>query len=312
MLRRLPPLNAVRAFEATARNGSVTRASRELSVTQGAVSRHLRSLEAWLGVRLVERTQRGITLTAQGASYFRAVRGALDQVDHATRLLQQSPDENLLRLKLPPTFAIRWLVPRLAAFHALHPAIDVQITTSHERADFDREDIDACIHSERVAPPGPGFRRLVGEVLLPVCSPRLLQRGPRLQRPADLAHHLLLCSLNRPDDWPAWLEAAGVPQIDGNSGLKFENAALAYQAAIDELGVMIAQRALVEDDLRSGRLVTPIDLPVRMPGAYYLAYPPDRPRSARVTAFEDWVVREAERVRDVSESRPSGPHSATP
>jgi LysR family transcriptional regulator, glycine cleavage system transcriptional activator len=291
--RRLPPLNALRAFETVARNGSVTRAARELSVTQGAVSRHVRALEEWLNAKLVERTQHGIRLTAQGATYFRALRGALDQIDHATRQLQQSPDENLLRLKLPPTFAIRWLVPRLAAFHALHPAIDVQITTSHERADFDREDIDACIHSEADMPSGPGFRRLVGEVLLPVCSPRLIERGPPLKAPADLAHHVLLCSLNRPDDWPAWLEAAGVSHIDGNSGLKFENAALAYQAAIDELGVTIAQRALVEDDLRTGRLVAPIPFTLRRPGGYYLAYPPYRPRSVRVAAFEDWVVNEA-------------------
>ena len=296
MLRRLPPLNAVRAFEAAARNGSVTRAARELSVTQGAVSRHVRALERWLGAQLVERAQHGIRLTTQGSAYFRSLRGALDQIDHATRQLQKSPDENLLRLKLPPTFAIRWLVPRLAAFHALHPSIDVQITTSHERADFDREDIDACIHSEREPHPGPGFRRLVGEVLLPVCSPRLLQRGRRLDTPADLSGQVLLCSLNRPDDWPAWLRAAGVPHIDGNSGLKFENAALAYQAAVDELGVMIAQQALVEDDLRSGRLVAPIDLPLRMPGGYYLAYPPDRPRSSRVIAFEEWVVGAASAV----------------
>ena len=285
MLRRLPPLNAVKAFEAAARNGGVTRAARELSVTQGAVSRHVRSLEEWLGAKLVERTQRGIKLTVQGAAYFRVLRGALDQIDHATRQLQKSPDENLLRLKLPPTFAIRWLVPRLAGFHALHPTIDVQITTSHERADFDREDVDACIHSEREPPSGPGFRRLVGEVLVPVCSPRLLEQGPPLEQPADLARHVLLCSLNRPDDWPAWLEAAGVPHIGGNSGLKFENAALAYQAAIDELGVIVAQRALVEDDLRTGRLVAPIPVSLRMPGGYYLAFAPDRPRSARVTAF---------------------------
>lgn len=294
MLRRLPPLNALRAFEAVARHGSVTRAAHELSVTQGAVSRHVGGLEHWLGAQLFTRTQRGVELTAKGAAYFRALRGALDQIDHATRQLQQSPDENLLRLKLPPTFAIRWLVPRLASFHALHPGIDVQITTSHDTADFDREDVDACIHSERQAPPGPGFRRLIGEVLLPVCSPRLLERGPRLEAPADLARHVLLCSMNRPDDWPAWLAAAGVPQIDGNSGLKFENAALAYQAAIDELGVTIAQRALVEDDLRSGRLATPIPLPLRTSGGYYLAYPPHRPRTARLAAFEDWIVREAQ------------------
>ena len=117
-------------------------------------------------------------------------------------------------------------------------------------------------------------------------------------KPRDLAQHQLLCSLNRPRDWPTWLAAAGVPDIDGNGGLKFENAALAYQAAIDELGVMIAQRALVEDDLASGRLVAPIAKPVRTPGAYYLVYPPNRPRSTRVAAFEDWIVTAAEGVRD--------------
>jgi len=298
MLRRLPPLNAVRAFEAVARNGSVTGAARELSVTQGAVSRQVTALESWLGAKLFTRNQRGVTLTAKGTAYFRTINGALDQIDFATRQVQNSPDANLLRLKLPPTFAIRWLVPRLAAFHALHPGIDVQITTSHETADFDREDIDACIHSEREMPAGPGFRRLFGEVLVPVCSPRLQKRGPVLRKPRDLAQHQLLCSMNRPRDWPTWLAAAGIPDIDGNGGLKFENAALAYQAAIDELGVMIAQRALVEDDLASGRLVAPLAIPVRTSGAYYLAYPPNRPRSARVAAFEDWIVMAAQRVGD--------------
>jgi LysR family glycine cleavage system transcriptional activator len=297
MLRRLPPLNAVRAFDAVARHGSVTGAARELCVTQGAVSRHVTALESWLGATLFTRAQRGVTLTAKGSAYFRTINGALDQIDFATRQVQTSPEGKLLRLKLPPTFAIRWLVPRLAAFHALHPRIDVQITTSHEPVDFDREDVDACIHSERDTPPGPGFRRLFGEVLLPVCSPRLLQRKPKLREPRDLVRHQLLCSMNRPRDWPTWLAAAGVPEIDGNGGLKFENAALAYQAAIDELGVMIAQRALVDDDLASGRLVAPIALPVPTTGAYYLAYPPNRQRSANVTAFEDWIVTAARAVR---------------
>ena len=297
-MRRLPPLNAVRAFEAVARNTSFTRAAHELSVTQGAVSRHVGTLEAWLGVDLFARKQRGVQLTTKGAAYFLTLRGALDQIDHATRQLQHNPAENLLRLKLPPTFAIRWLVPRLARFHALHPGIDVQITTSHDTADFDREEIDASIHSDRQPPEGPGFRRLFGEVLLPVCSPGWLKRAPRLKEPADFAGQVLLCSMHRPNDWPAWLAAAGVPEVNGNGGLKFENAALAYQAAIDELGVMIAQRALVDDDLRSKRLVAPIPLPVRTSGAYYLAYPPLRPRSDRVAAFENWIVSEAQAISD--------------
>jgi len=296
MSRLLPPLNAVRAFEAAARHESFTRAAQELHVTQGAVSRHVAALERWLGAKLFTRTQRGIALTAKGGAYVRGLTGALDQIDHATRALRQRPEANLLRLKLPPTFAIRWLVPRLARFHALHRGIDVQITTSHDPADFDREDVDACIHSDHDPPAGPGFRRLFGEVLIPVCSPGLARRARRLAQPRDLARQVLLCSLHRPHDWPTWLAAAGVPQIDGNSGLKFENAALAYQAAIDELGVMIAQRALVDDDLVAGRLVAPIALPVRAQGAYYLAYHPHRPKPPRLVAFEDWLVGEARGV----------------
>jgi len=297
MSRRLPPLNAVRAFEAAARNASFTRAAQELFVTQGAVSRHVAALERWLGAKLFTRTQRGIELTTKGNAYFRSLRGALDQIDHATKQLQRSPDENLLRLKLPPTFAIRWLVPRLARFHALHRGIAVQITTSHDPADFDREDVDAAIHSDFEPPGGPGFRKVLGEELLPVCSPGLLAKGARLKKPRDLARHVLMCSMNRPRDWPTWLNAAGAPDIDGNAGLKFENAALAYQAAVDRLGVTIAQRALVEDDLRTGRLVAPFALSVKTSGGYYLAFPPDRPKSARLVAFEEWVLAEAQAAK---------------
>ncbi len=296
MPRRLPPLNALRAFEATARCGSFTRAAQELFVTQGAISRHVAALERWLDVRLLERTNHKVEPTAIGHAYWRAIAGALDQIDTATRQAQRRPEHPTLQIKLPPTFAIRWLVPRLARFHALDPRIDVQITTSHHRADFERESVDIGIHSEPVPPPGPGFERLFDEVLIPVCSPALLVSGPRLRRPADLAHHALLCSINRPNDWPTWLAAAGVggrDGMDGNGGLKFENAALAYQAAIDRLGVMVALEAFVREDLAQGRLVAPFDLPVRTGGGYYLAWPTGRPLAPQVIRFIEWVRGEA-------------------
>ena len=228
-------------------------------------------MEDWLNVRLFERGRHGIQLTPPGQAYFTSARAALDQIEHGTRQLQQSPDERRLRIKLPPTFAIRWLMPRLAGFHALHPEIDVQITTSHQRADFEREEVDVSIHSEPTPPEGPGYRRLFGETLVPVCAPGLLERGPPLKTADDLAQHVLLCSMNRPSDWPAWLAAAGARGVDGNSGLKFENAALAYQAAADRLGVIVAQLPFVRDDLRTGRLVAPFALRVPTAGAYYLA-----------------------------------------
>jgi LysR family glycine cleavage system transcriptional activator len=298
MSRRLPPLNALRAFEASARHASFTRASQELFVTQGAVSRHVAALEKWLGIKLFTRTQRGIELTPKGAVYFRTLRGALDQIDYGTRQLQLSPDDYTLRVKLPPTFAIRWLVPRLARFLATDRQMDVQITTSHQPVDFDREDVDACIHSGITPPAGAVSRRLFGEILLPVCSPGLLERGSSLRDADDLAQHVLLCSLHRPQDWPTWLEAAGISHIDGNSGIKFENSALSYQAAIEGVGVVVAQRAFVEEDLRAGRLVAPLTLRAATTGAYYLAYRAEREKPMRIDRFEQWIIGEAMQIEE--------------
>jgi LysR family glycine cleavage system transcriptional activator len=293
MRRNLPPLNAVRAFEAAARNGGFTRAAEELRVSQGAISRHIFCLEQWLQVKLFTRVHRGVELTPQGTAFFNVTRSAIDLLESGAAHLKRSPDEDRLRLKLPPTFAMRWLVPRLVRFHAQHPNIDVQITTSHSNADFDREDVDIGIYSWPEPPTGAAYRRVLSETLLPVCAPSLLNRVPRLRKPADLENHVLLCSLNRPSDWPTWVAAAGVGHIDGNGGLKFENAALAYQAAIDGLGVMIAQWAFVEDDLATGRLVTPFDLRVPTRRAYFLATHPHREKPERLRCFEDWILSEA-------------------
>lgn len=299
-MRRLPPLNALRAFEATARNGSLTRAAQELSVTQGAVSRHVTQLEAWLSVRLCLRLRRGVETTPQGAAYAAALRSAFDQIEAQTQRLRARSTDNTLRIKLPPTFAIRWFVPRLARFHALNRHIDVQITTSHQQVEFDRDDVDLCIHSGASPIPGAVCRRLFGEILTPVCSPGLFKSAPPPQEPADLARFVLLCSMHRGEDWPDWLGAAHVQSIDGNSGLKFENSALAYQAAIDELGVVMAQRAFVEDDLRTGRLVAPLPLRIRTHHSYYLAYPRARQDSPLIRAFEDWIAQETGQMEEAA------------
>lgn len=298
MSRRLPPLNAIRVFEAASRNATFTEAASELSVTQGAVSRHVATLESWLGTKLFVRNLRGIALTPKGAVYARIVRGALDQLDYGTRQLKEEPDENLLRLKVPPTFAIRWLAPRLARFHALNRALELQITTSHHAVDFNREDVDACIHSDTLPPPNARCHRLFGEIILPVCSPRVLERTPALHEPQDLANHVLVSSMHRPRDWPTWLAAAGVAHIDGNNGIRVENSALAYQAAIDGVGVVIAQRSFIDEDLRNGRLVAPFALQVPADGSYYFAYPAERPKCDRVAAFEEWILREAIKMEE--------------
>jgi LysR family transcriptional regulator, glycine cleavage system transcriptional activator len=298
MSRRLPPLNALRVFEVAARCGSFTLAAQELLITQGAVSRHVATLEGWLNIQLFERHRQGMRLTPAGQSYYASMRVAIDQIEVGTRQLRQSPDEWLLRIKVPPTFAIRWLIPRLARFHAKFPHIDVQITTSHKPPDLDRDDVDVSIHADRRAPAGPGFRRIFRETLLPVCAPGLLERGPRLREPADLANHVLLCSLNRPQDWPAWLAAAKVKGVDGNRGLKFENAAMAYQAAAEQLGVMVALLPFVRDDLAAGRLKAPFDLRVETEGSYYMAWRPQGVVPQRVLDFESWIAAEVDAAGD--------------
>ena len=190
MSRVLPPLNALRAFEATVRNGSLTRAAHELSVTKGAISRHVSQLEAWLEVQLLVRLRRGVEATSVGTAYASAVRDAFDQLETATRRLMAKPNDNLLRIKLPPTFAIRWFVPRLARFHAKHRDIDVQITTSHQPVDFARDEAQLCIHSGDTPPPGAVSRRLFGETLTPVASPGLLAANGGLAEPRDLERHV--------------------------------------------------------------------------------------------------------------------------
>ncbi len=296
MPRRLPPLNALRAFEAAARHLSFTKASDELCVTQGAVSRHIAGLERELGTPLFLRRHRAVELTVKGSAFFHALRDAFDRIEDAAIKAQPLAHARTLRIKLPPTFAIRWVVPRLARLHALDRTIDVQITTSHAHVDFEREEVDVAIHSGREPPTGVIAKRLFGETLLPVCSPALLTGERVLRSPADLAGHVLLCSLHRPDDWPTWIAAAGVPGIDGNNGLKFENSSLAYQAAIDRLGVAMAQKVLVADDLAAGRLVAPFGLEVTADGGYFLSYPRRSAMPDAVRLFERWICDEAARV----------------
>lgn len=292
-MRRLPPLNALKAFEAAARKESFTGASLELRVSQGAISRHMSKLEDWLGTKLFTRTRRGISLTEAGGEYFRAVRSAFDRLEEETRRIRSDRTTKLLRLKMPPTFAVRWLLPRLVRFHAANRGIEVQITTSHQSVDFEREDIDACILWSARDKPSGKVHYLFGETILPVCSPNFLRKAGKLDDPAELKNHVLLCSLHRLADWPRWLEAAGISDVEGNSGLKFENSTLAYQAAIEDLGVVMAQKGLVEEDLRLGRLVAPFDLEVQTGDGYIFAYPAGRPPHEGLKLFETWILREA-------------------
>lgn len=298
MAYSLPPLNALRAFEASARHASFTRAAEELCVTHGAVSRQIALLEERLAVKLFVRTPQGACLTNKGESYYRIVRQALDLLSHGTRQIQKVPSKQVLRLRVPPTFGLRWLVPRLAVFHSANRGIEVQISTSHEPADFSRDEVEAFVQSDACGPtavvnsPAVHMQKLFGEVLIPVCSPTLLRTGS-LRQPADLKSHTLLSSMHRPNDWRRWFSTAGITDFDPDGGIKFENSALSYQAAIDQAGVAIAQRAFIGEELRSGRLVEPFDTVARTEWSYFLVYPRDCAKPPALKVFEEWLLHEA-------------------
>ncbi len=296
---RLPPLNALRAFASAARHASFKRAAEELCVTQGAVSRHIQKLEDSLGVRLFTRRHRQVILTREGEAYLAVVRDAFARIAQATTELRSRGDDRMLRVKLPITCAVRWLVPRLARFHAQHPDLSVQITTSHDPVDFDREDIDVAVHYGAGIPPALSGEKMFGEVLIPICSPKLLARRTALKRPRDLANHVLLHSIRRPNDWKQWLEAAGAGDVEGEHGLTFENSSLTYQGAAQGLGLAVAQLAFVADDLSAGQLAAPFKRRVRNDVAYNLVYPRERANLKKIRDFQTWIAREAAATRAV-------------
>lgn len=297
MPRNLPPLNALRAFEAAARYLSFTRAGEELNVTQGAVSRQVKALEEFLEVKLFRRMNRALLLTEEGQVYLPAVREALDRIDAATTRIRGRRGQGLLTVRLLPTFAMRWLIPRLHRFQDAYPGVEVRITTSLRPIDFDREDVDMAIGREQERSPGLRYDRLMPEDLIAVCSRTLLAGPTPLRAPADLARHTLLHAASRREAWRVWVNVVGLEGVDPEGGLVFEHYYFVLQAAVDGLGVAVAPRPLVADDLDAGRLVAPFDVTVSSEDAYYLVYPESRAALPNVRAFRQWILEEAAELK---------------
>lgn len=285
----LPPLNAVRAFEAVARRLSITIAATELHVTPGAVSRQIRTLEDALGIQLLVRGHRQITLTRAGEDYYRAVTKAMDGLREATVRLTRRTRRTQLKVRAYTTFAMRWLIPRLSSFHAANAGIEVLLTASLDEVDFRREDIDGAIRLGDGKWSGANAYRLVPNILLPVCSPALAKQ---VRKPADLQRQVLLHSIARPEDWGFWLASTGADKlVDARSGMTYQSSAMAYMAALEGQGFAIAQRFLVEDDLTSGKLVAPFRQAVDMGDfTYYLLTPADRAESTSMATFRAWLL----------------------
>lgn len=267
-MRDLPPLNALLAFECVARTGSVKAASEEMLVTSGAVSHQLRQLEEHFGVPLFVRQGRGLALTASGATYFERVTTHFEGLRHASGQLLGNAGRSVLRLRSYTTFATRWLIPRITQFQLAHPEIDIRLTTASEWSELG--DFDAGIRLGDGNWPQYRSTRLVSNILVPVCSPALIQ--PR--RPADvtwLAEQTILFLRARPDDWLLWCEAAGIDYQRLTRRRELESSVLAYQAAIEGQGVALAQKILVGTELEQRSLVIPLPIEIDQGhSTYYL------------------------------------------
>src|ERR687894_1601966 len=217
MLRRLPPLNALKAFEAAARHESFTRAAEELCVTRGAVSHQVKALETELGIKLFTRERQRLVITEQGREYLAVLRDALDRIALGTERLRQRQSSGVLTVSTSPDFAAKWLVNRLGRFAEAHPDIDLRISATLHHVDFAREEVDLAVRHGDGNWPGLDVVRLCSEQLFPVCSPKLMTGRNRLRKPADLLRYPLL-RLDDRSEWPRWLEAAGVPEAEVSHG----------------------------------------------------------------------------------------------
>jgi LysR family glycine cleavage system transcriptional activator len=295
MSRRLPPLNPLKTFEAAARHLSLTQAALELNVTQVAVSRQVKLLEEHVGAALFIRGNRSIVLTPQGERLQRRLGPVFDEIENAIKSIDGRIRRDVLSIQAYTTFAQRWLIPLMSRFHEEHPEIELRLSTSIAPVDFERQNVDVAIRSGNGDWPGLAADFLAPIELMPVIGRKLFRHGIALATPRDLQRHTLLHSLARPDDWASWLANAGEHKIDGYGGLKFESSALAFEAAVQGMGVAIGSRVLITEALAEGTLIAPFALTCRLSSNYYLVRPAGRAASRSLRIFRQYLLDELQR-----------------
>jgi LysR family transcriptional regulator, glycine cleavage system transcriptional activator len=300
MARRLPPLNSLRAFEAAARHLSFTRAAEELHVTPAAISHQIKALEDHLGVKLFRRLSRAVRLTEAGQACVADLSDAFDRMAVALERLRTQECSGSLTVSTSPALAAKWLVPRLERFQQLHPEIDVRVAAAIRLVDFAREDVDVAIRYGRGSYPGLRAELLLTNEVVPVCAPGLLEGPCPLRTPQDLRHHTLLHDDTATTDgaypnWPMWLRAAGLEDVDPARGPRFDYPGLVLDAAAAGRGVALALSTVAAADLVAGRLVTPFAVAAPTPFAYYVVCPEATAERPKVAAFRRWLRAEAER-----------------
>ncbi len=279
-------LGPLRVFDAVCRAKGITRAAQVLHVTPGAVSQQVKQLEVGLGAQLFQKSGREIELTAVGRRLAHRVSDAFDRLNDALADVGDLQTDKRLRLKVAPSLAIRWLVPRLRGFYAQYPDIDLEISTIAMADDIRLEGADCAIRHGMGEWADVELDHLFDDEFLPVCAPNL---AGHLTTPQDLLQANLLHSMMRPEAWSLWFRSAGLVDSPSLHGITMANAALCYQAAADGLGIAIAQRAYIDEDLRSGRLVVAVDHVARTESGYYLVCDPLKAAEAPVRLFRNWI-----------------------
>ena len=301
MISRLAHLNALRAFEVTARLGSYVRAAQELAVTPAAIGQQVRSLESYFGSALFERRGNRLVLTRTARAVVPDIREAFDRLSQVACRLRDARQAPQVTVTVPPSFAVKWLIPRIGSFRAAHPDIEVRLDATRDLADLARENICVGIRYGGGRYAGLDSTVLLTDAVFPVCSPSLAARAGPLRTPEDLArvtliHDTAAESRKSGPTWHSWLAAAGC-DIDARPGLRVNSGAMALQAAIEGHGVALARSVIAADDVRAGRLVCPFPGAQPTEDAYHLVYPAAIPLSQPAAAFCHWVKQAARDFR---------------
>ena len=298
----MPPLSALRAFEAAARHLSLTLAARELNVTAGALSHQIRGLEDFLGVKLFERRVRAIALTAEGKQLYPGLQTGFAQIRDAVASLKAKHNPDVLVVSTSPGLTSKWLAPRLYRFAPVFPDVDVRISSSLNNANFTTDGVDLAVRNMVVDPlpdPSLAIEMLADISFIPVCSPRLIKEHGPVKHPRDLArlpliHDETLSARGASPEWSEWFKAAGIDNVDLRRGLRFNSADHALDAAGEGAGVLLAHDILAYDDLRTRRLVIPVMFALPSGRAFHLVWSKSRKPSAAAEAFRRWIRQEVD------------------
>lgn len=289
MAYRLPPLNALRLFEAAGRHLSFKAAAEELNLTPSAVSHGIASLEDWLGVALFIRGHRSLALSAAGLAYLPRIRDVLQQLAGATEAVPGRKPTGRLSVSVAPSFALRWLIPGLPRFHSRHPGIEVSLDTSRRQVEFPRDGIDVAVRMGQGGWSDLYALCLTMEDLVPVCAPALAES---IRTPGDLRGTPLLQVVNISEDWAAWAELAGVRDLELDGGVKLDTIHMAWEAAAQGMGIAMGRLPMAAPDLASGRLVPVLGPARRCRTGYWLVTGRESLSRPEVVAFRDWIREE--------------------